>query len=80
MFEKAKSTRRGYDSQLLPATCGATTTLSICRSGIVGFDRFDLEDVEPGAPDLFVAERFDQRRLVDYRAAAGVDEQTRSLS
>src|SRR5215510_4407942 len=33
-----------------------------------------MEDIEPGAPDLAALETLDQRRLVDERAARGVDE------
>ena len=53
--------------------CGLTTTLSIDSSGDVT-GRFELEHVERGAGDHAGLERRDQRRLVDDRAAGGVDE------
>ena len=41
--------------------------------------RLDVEHVEAGAGDLLSLQRGDQRRLVDDRAARGVDEIGRRL-
>ena len=44
------------------------------RQGMIHRQRFDVEDVEPGMPDLTRLQRLDHGVLVDQCAARGVDQ------
>ena len=57
-----------------------STVLGARAQRVVGGQRLDVEDVEPGAGDAPAAERRDQRGLVDDRPARGVDQVAPSAS
>ena len=65
---------RSAHSAVSPAMCGDRITWSMREERVVRRRRLVLEDVEPGRGEPALAQRRDQRRLVDHAAARGVDE------
>ncbi len=61
------------------AACEVSVTARQLRQRIVGFQRFGVEYVEAGVADVTALERGDQRRLVDQRAAGGIDQDDAGL-
>jgi hypothetical protein len=69
-----KSTLRRCVRSVLPDEWGCDDDVREPPERAVGRQRLGREDVEPGAAELIVEERLDERRLVDDLAASDVDE------